>query len=69
MVAVPVIRPVTTPVEVTVRIVEVLVLQVPPDGVAEIATAPPTHTEVGPLIADGPGITVTVLVAIHPVKP
>ena len=55
----PAPTPVTTPVEVMVAIEELLVVQVPPDGVAVSVIEDPVHTELAPEMAAA-AFTVTV---------
>ena len=45
-----------------------LLLQVPPELLSVSAIVCPTHTCVGPIIANGSGLTVTVVVAEHPAR-
>ena len=64
MVVEPVAIPVTTPVDKpTVAIVDTVLLQLPPPVASVITTELPTHTEEGPDIAAGIGLTVTIAVA------
>ena len=65
---VPLVIPVTNPVmEPIVATAGLLLAHVPPVAASLRVTVEPTHTLVGPAIAGGPGFTVTVVVAIHPV--
>jgi len=58
--------PVTMPVpEPTVAVVVLPLLQVPPPGSLNAVIAP-TQTVVDPVIPPGNGLTVTVVVALHP---
>ncbi len=61
--ATPVTRPVVTPMVATDS---ALLAHVPPAGVLVSIIVLPTHTIAGPAIADGPGLTLTVLVAMQP---
>ena len=64
--ALPPAKPVTSPdVASTPAIVEGLLLQEPPASVS--VTEPPAQTCVVPLIADGPGFTVTIVDIAQPV--
>ena len=66
-VASPVLMPVTTPVLVpNVAIAVLLLLHAPAPEASVKANEKPGHTGVLPVIADGKGITVTVVVAIQP---
>jgi hypothetical protein len=66
--ATPVDTPVTTPVaEPAVAIAELPLLQVPPATISLSTVVDPRHTVVIPLITDGGVLTVTFLLAEHPV--
>lgn len=68
IVAVPGLPPVTMPPDKVTDATEVLLLlQVPPLGISLSVTVAPEHTVDGPLIAPGAGLTVTSVVAVHPV--
>lgn len=67
IVAVPDDTPVTVPLELTVAIVVLLLLQVPPNVVLVSEVVPPVHKLVVPLMADGSGLTVNVANTPQPV--
>lgn len=67
MVAEDALTPVTVPPEFTEAIEELLVLQVPPEGVHPIEIVLPVHTDVGPVIEPGCGFTVITVVMVQPV--
>lgn len=58
MAAVPAVVPVTAPVALPMVRMEDVVLQVPPDVPSRAVMELPVHTEAGPLIAVGDGLTV-----------
>ena len=60
---VPELIPVTIPAELTVAIFTLLLLHVPAVVASVSAVESPTHTVAVPVIADGSGATVSVLVA------
>jgi len=64
MVATPPVTPSTLPAPSTLATPVALLLQVPPDGVADNAVPDPTHADNVPVIALGFGCTVTVLVVV-----
>lgn len=67
MVAVPEDKPVTIPVAISIYAIEgLLLLHNPPPASVKVVVAP-THTWALPVIAGGNGLTVTIVVAIHPV--
>ena len=67
MVAVPEDTPVTIPVAISIYAMAVLLLlHNPPPASVKVVVAP-THTWALPEIAGGNGLTVTIVVAIHPV--
>lgn len=43
-----------------------LLLQVPPDVLLAKVVDEPTHTDVAPLMDDGPAVTVTIVEVSHP---
>lgn len=61
--AIPTTRPTVAP---TVATEGVLLVQVPPDGVLVSMVVLPTHTVPAPDIAEGPGVTLTDIVALQP---
>jgi hypothetical protein len=63
----PVSSPVTIPVRPIVARSKLLLLQVPPEGVAERLKVLPRHTDAEPLIADGRGLIVSVCIVKQPV--
>jgi hypothetical protein len=65
MLTTPVLTPLTTPAEFTVAIAVLLLLHVPPVGVAASVIVVPRHIELLPDIT-APAVTVTSLVALHP---
>jgi len=67
MVAVPPDTPVTTPVGLTVAVP--VLLHVPPAGVQVIVAVRPTHTLVGPTIAETVGNGFTVITAVAKTVP
>ena len=67
MMAVPDITPVTIPVLPTEAVPEALLLHVPPPVRSVSVVVRPMHTVSGPVIPDGPGLTVTTAEAIQPV--
>ena len=67
MVAEPAANPFTAPVLPTVAIDVLLLLHVPPDGLEDNVVALPTHTFIVPVIDDGIGLTVNVVVVRQPV--
>lgn len=67
MVAEDALTPVTVPPVFTEAIDELLVLQVPPEGVHPIVIVLPVQTDVGPVIEPGCGLTVITVVMIQPV--
>ena len=67
MVEVPDAIPLTTPVPgATVATVVVLLLHVPPPASLNVVVEP-RHTDAVPVIDEGNGLTVTIVVAIQPV--
>jgi hypothetical protein len=67
MIAPPVFMPDTMPdIVPTVAIIGLLLLQVPPVVTSDNVVVDPTHKIVVPVIADGKGFTVTVIVTLHP---
>ena len=52
---------------VTIATLILLLLQMPPAVTSLISIVDPEHTDVGPVIGDGNGFTITILVASHPV--
>ena len=58
----PVAIPVTAPIELTVAIPELLLLQMPPEVTSANEIADPTQTEDGPVIGAGSAATVIVFV-------
>ena len=68
IVALPRLDPVTTPDDEPTLATEVLLLvHVPPVMVSENIVAEPTQTFVAPVITEGFGSTVTILLIVHPV--
>lgn len=67
--AMPADTPVTIPVADTDPVSGALLVHVPPGVTSDSVIVLPTHTEAGPLIADGPALTVTVRVTVHTVPP
>ena len=67
MVAVPALTLVIVPVVPIVATVVGLLLQVPPAVASLTVIVEPMQTDVPPLIAVGTGLTVTVVVTVHPV--
>jgi hypothetical protein len=65
MVTTPADNPVTTPVELTDALVGILLVHVPPGGVATSVTVEPIHTVVLPVIA-APAVTVIVFITKQP---
>ncbi len=63
----PVVTPPTTPDELTVATAVALLLHVPPVVVSRSVVVAPWHTLAVPVIKAGSGLTVTMLVAEHPV--
>ena len=63
----PAIAPVTTPVEILIVALPLLLVQLPPAGVLFSVVVRPTHTVGVPVIVVGLAFTVTVLVLIQPV--
>jgi hypothetical protein len=69
MVAVPEATPPTIPVpDPTVATDVLLLIQVPPDETSLNDIFDPTHTAVGPVMADGIGFTVTMAVVLQPAR-
>ena len=66
IVVVPAATPVTTPVVDPIFTLALLLLHVPPMLPSVSVIVKPTHTVDGPSIVDGYGLTVTVVVTIHP---
>ena len=64
---VPGVTPVAMPEAVPIVALPLLLLQVPPEGVALSVVVKPTHTLAVPEIDDGDGFMVTVVVVKHPV--
>lgn len=62
----PAATPVTVPLVPMVATAMSELLHVPPPGKPPHIIVLPTHTDVGPVIADGEGITVTVRYAVQP---
>lgn len=62
----PAASPVTSPPDVTVACVVLLLLQLPPAGLLLSRAVLPTQTVDAPVMADGITFTVTVVVALHP---
>ena len=62
MPGVPEVIPVTTPVELTVAMLILLLLHAPPVVTSVNAVDKPTHTVAVPVIAEGSGATVSVVV-------
>lgn len=67
MVVVPIAMPVTIPVVLMVAVAGALLLHVPPVVGWPRVVVRPAHTEGLPVIPGAGGLTVTVLVAVHPV--
>ncbi len=67
MIEVPAVTPVTTPAPAGTVENALLLLQVPPTVASVNVVVKPTQTAIGPDIAAGNGLTVTVAVAIQPV--
>lgn len=67
MVEVPNAAPVTTPVVEPMVTLVLLLLQVPPGVLLESVIESPIQTLDGPVIPDGPGLTVTVTIRKQPV--
>ena len=66
IVVVPPDTPVTSPGLTTVATAVLLLVHVPPKTASLSTISEPSHTEDGPLISAGVGLTVTVVVAIQP---
>ena len=66
IVGAPAAIPLTTPDALTVAIVGLLLVHVPPEGVEDSVVVLPIQTEVTPLIAVGNPFTVAVVVAKQP---
>ena len=64
---VPKAAPVTTPVVIPIPALVLLLLQVPAGVPSDRVIDKPIHTDEGPSIVDGNGLTVTVVVVKHPV--
>jgi hypothetical protein len=65
--AVPEVMPETTPLEEPIDAIDVLSLaQVPAPASVKVVAAP-SQTTAAPAIAEGSGLTVTIIVALHPV--
>ena len=58
--------PVTTPAVLTVAILPLAVVQVPPVVVSDNVVVDPTHKVMVPVIDAGTGFTVTTVVVVHP---
>jgi len=67
MIAVPLKIPVTTPDVSTAAMVALLLLHVPPEVAVANVIVVPEHTVVGPLIAPGDALIVSVVSDWHPV--
>lgn len=64
----PLATPVTTPEDVPIVIAVPEVLQVPPATPSTSVTDAPVQTEPGPVMAVGTELTVTTILAVHPVE-
>jgi hypothetical protein len=67
MIAVPVVTPVTKPVDVPRATLVLPVLHTPPPVASVSVTAFPMHTVLLPVTGDGPAFTVIIFVAAQPV--